>query len=91
MITVQLLQLISLVVQRPPGTCLTIFGVLQGGDLPLLKTLCGKDQPKTKWISEKQLEGEGLSSSVCKVAKLAAAQVGKEKKGIKRFFAVVAE
>ena len=45
--------------------------------------------PATKWIAEKQLQGEGLSSSVCKVAKFAAKSNASGKQGIKRFFAAV--
>lgn len=57
----------------------------------MLSTVGGPDEPQMRWVTDKQLEGEGLSSSVCKVAKLAAAHVGKQKKGIKRFFAVVSD
>ncbi len=46
--------------------------------------------PATRWVSAKQLQGEGLSSSVCKVAKLAAKSSTQGKQGIKRFFAAVA-
>ena len=45
--------------------------------------------PATKWITQKQLQGEGLSSSVCKVAKFAAKSNAGGKQGIKRFFAAV--
>ncbi|BDA41049.1 Adenine DNA glycosylase [Coccomyxa sp. Obi] len=65
--------------------------VLKAEELPALSKVGGPDEPQMRWVTDKQLEGEGLSSSVCKVAKLAAAHVGKEKKGIKRFFAVVSE
>jgi hypothetical protein len=65
--------------------------MLQGEEVPALSSPGSGDQPQMKWVLDGQLEGEGLSSSVCKVVKLAAAQVGKEKKGIKRFFAVVSD
>ena len=45
--------------------------------------------PGTRWVSAKQLQGEGLSSSVCKVAKLASKSSAPGKQGIKRFFAAV--
>lgn len=47
--------------------------------------------PATRWLSDKELQGEGLSSSVCKVAKLAAAASLSSRKGIKRFFAAIAK
>ena len=65
--------------------------MLQGEEVPALRSPGSGAQPQMRWVLAGQLEGEGLSSSVCKVVKLAAAQVGKEKKGIKRFFAVVSE
>lgn len=65
--------------------------VLQAAELPGLSSAGVAEHPQMKWVLDGQLEGEGLSSSVCKVVKLAAAQVGKEKKGIKRFFAVVSD
>ncbi len=68
-----------------------IADVLQAEKLPILSKVGGPDEPQMRWVMDKQLEGEGLSSSVCKVAKLAAGHIGKEKKGIKRFFAVVSE
>ena len=49
----------------------------------------GTGLPATKWITQKQLQGEGLSSSVCKVAKFAAKSNASGKQGIKRFFAAV--
>ena len=45
--------------------------------------------PATKWVTQKQLQGEGLSSSVCKVAKFAAKSNASGKQGMKRFFAAV--
>lgn len=47
--------------------------------------------PAIRWVSSKQLQGEGLSSSVCKVAKLAAKSNAQGKQSIKRFFAAVAK
>lgn len=50
----------------------------------------GSGVPAARWVAAGQLQGEGLSSSVVKVAKLAAAADAGAKKGIKRFFAGVA-
>ena len=47
--------------------------------------------PGLRWVSSKQLQGEGLSSSVCKVAKLALKSSAPGKQGIKRFFAALAQ
>ncbi len=47
----------------------------------------GTSVPAARWVAAGQLQGEGLSSSVVKVAKLAAAADASAKKGIKRFFA----
>lgn len=58
----------------------------QCDDLPMGAD--GACQPAMRWVASGQLEGEGLSSSVVKVAKLAAAQDAGAKKGIKRFYAV---
>lgn len=65
--------------------------VLQAEEMPALSKIGNSDQPQMRWVMDKELEGEGLSSSVCKVVKLAAVHVGKEKKGIKRFFNVVSD
>lgn len=66
--------------------------VLQMDELPAQQPADeGADVPATKWISHKQLQGEGLSSSVCKVAKLAAKHSAQGKQGIKRLFAAVAK
>ena len=65
--------------------------MLQVEDMPAQR---GPDKeagvPGTRWVSAKQLQGEGLSSSVCKVAKLASKGDAHGKQGIKRFFAAVA-
>ena len=47
--------------------------------------------PGIRWVSSKHLQGEGLSSSVCKVAKLAGNGSGPGKQGIKRFFVALVE
>jgi hypothetical protein len=62
-------------------------------ELPELRTAAveGAELPAMRWVSEKQLEGEGLSSSVCKVAKLAMAAPAGSRTGIKRFFAAVSK
>ena len=62
----------------------------QVNSLPAIRAAGDKaGSPATKWITQKQLQGEGLSSSVCKVAKFAAKSNASGKQGIKRFFAAV--